>query len=299
VNAAREQWRRWADEELAKLLARPSFLPYDPRGWDLLGGSAERSFEALVRLRDDESQSVEERLAAVQALTHLDVPPDAAQVAAIASIDDDAMFAFLVRLDALWPVGTELPAAIRDVIRNALASGGDSAAHFAAGAAQQRGLREFADLLSDRYAKPGENFRALAGLDPSPRVFDFLVRGIRQWNYDEVEDDDPRESAAIGLMDLAGATHDKAVRARAVDEVVEYFARREQDAVGGTIACIQVASALRPIELAEELLTRISDSARDETVREWAANAISELGQRVNRCHHRTRGHWPFTGGTA
>ena len=243
----------------------------------MLAQNPERSFDALVHLRDDASQPAEQRLAAVVALTHLGVPANGEQVAAIASGEEDAMFAFLVRLDALWPVGSELPTAIRGAIGKALTGDSEAAADHAASAAQRHGLREFGDVLFERYAKPGQNFRALAALDPSPRVFEFLVRGIRQWKYDEVEDDDPRESAAIGLMDLAAATGDAAMRARALDEVIEYFANRQQEAGGGTIACIQIASSLRPTELAEGLLARLADSARDQTVREWAANALDEL----------------------
>src|SRR5687767_9572473 len=96
IAAAREAWRRWQDERLGRVLAKPDGAWYS-EGYDILQHDPERAFAALVRLRDDGAQPAGERLGAVLALTHLGVAPDPARVAEIVqTAGGNAIWHFLV-----------------------------------------------------------------------------------------------------------------------------------------------------------------------------------------------------------
>jgi hypothetical protein len=277
VAAAREAWRQSRLERLTKLLPTPSFIG-TTEGWDLLKADPELAFESLVKIRDDPQQPPHERMPAILGLSKLGVAPSAEQVAEIATspVHHEAMWHFLVYVDALFPPDTPTPDAIRRTIGAALAHPREDTKQMAEGVVARYRLDEFAPTLL-AMAKRGRNLRALAQMLQTEQVLDFLITGMRGWPQREAV------ACAMGLADFASMSGDATLRQRAADACVEFFANMKEPAGGGEIAVIDVVATIQPEALAQEMLRSMIRVTRDDNVRNLAQRALDQIEQARHR----------------
>lgn len=263
VAAAREAWRRWQDERLTRLLARPWTLAYS-EGFDVLPHDPQRSRETLVKVRDDPAQPAAERFGAIHALTKLGVPPAAEKVAAIASSDPNAAGHFLVSLQALYPTDAPLPDVIRGTMGAALTD--ERVRNQAEWAVVGYKVLDFEQTLLAN-ARQGKSLWALASLHPTPQALELLLGAAAGTG---------RERA---LVVFVRATRDPALRRRAIDAVVRFFADMTEPAGGAEIGVVAEVGKVEPVEVARAVLASIARVTRDDNVRRAVENCLRSIDE--------------------
>ena len=269
IAAAREAWRRWEDERLTRVLEKPYDFWYR-EGHEILQHDPARALAALVRLRDDSAEPPTERLGAVLALTKLGVAPSPARVAEIATAKDgDAITHFLIHVEHLFPTDAPPPKEVRDTLAIALEDRTRDNQQRAESLVERYGLTEFAPTMLKNMRK-GKHPGSLAKLHPTAEVLEFLLRGAREWTEMDAA------LCAVGLITFAEATRDEAHRTRAIEAFHEYIGRQPADDPKPIID-VEIASRVKPPELALRLIEPIATLARDEQVRNCARACLDAL----------------------
>ena len=276
IAAARQRWRRRRVERLTELLATPSMLG-SKEGWELAEADRELALATLTNIRDDPAQPPHERLPAIYGLMTLGVAPSAEQVAAIAmSPHREAMEHFLAHVEHFFPHDQPPPEPIRRAIAAGLAHRLARVQQTAERLVARYRLHEFADTVLAN-ARRGHNLRALAQMRQTPQVLEFLIAGLRDWPQQDAV------ACAMGLVDFAGATSDAALRGRAIDACVEFFATMKEPAGGGELAVLDVAREIKPESIAQDILRRVAAVTRDENVVSAVEYGLARLVQARHR----------------
>ena len=293
VSAAREAYRRRIENDFLQSLERPGTVDLSDRGRVQLRADHDRAVARLTALRDDPKQEPRRRLFAMIVLRALDVPPIAPLVAQLAAADEETLIELLIHAKELYPVDQPLPQEVRRAFVEAVERGGRPI-EWARGVARDYRLTETIDVMLARL-KPGDQTHYLAALRPTVETFELFRRWLHEaiakppLDPDKDDELDERPSfqagmCVIGMILLAEATPDPALRERAVQEAVAFLKATPghfdpQDFQHE----LSVASRINPPGLGQRIQIEVARGARDRILRECALPGVFKFDQQLAR----------------
>jgi hypothetical protein len=293
VAAARDAYRRRIEHDLSEALKRPSSVKLDARGLELLRANRTRAIDAMTRIRDDAKQEPRQRLFAMIVLKALEVEPIPRLIAQLAAADEETLIELLIHAEALYPLDRPLPDEVRRTFVQAVEHGGRPL-EWANGVAADYRLTETLDTMLARL-KPGDRVHYVVALRPTVETFELLQRWLREaiakppLDPDKLYDVDERPSfhagmCVIGMIVLAEATADPALRDRAANEAIAFLKAPPAHFDAQDFQTdLDFASRIQPRELALRIQTEVARGARDRILRECALTGVFEFDQSLAR----------------
>ena len=293
VSAAREAYRRRVEHDFLQSLERPSTVDLSERGREQLRAHRDRAVARLTALRDDAKQDPRRRLFAMIVLKALDVQPIASLVAQLAAADEETLIELLIHAKELYPLDQPLPPEVRRTFVEAVERGGRPI-EWARGVAKNYRLTETIDIMLSRL-KPGQQTHYLAALRPTVETFELFRRWLSEaiakppldpHKHYEVEEQPSFQAGmcVIGMILLAEATPDPALRERATREAIAFLlAPPEHFPAQDFQHGLSIASRIKPRELGQRIQIEVARAARDPILRECALTGVFEFDQTLAR----------------